>query len=328
MLRSRSGWLLTLAAIALLAATAVLFHPYLVRHKLARRSASPTQRDRYASVKASCGALCDTALPGEPGRFFPTVQRPVDCHALFENSDVDSQRESEWAPETVPYEWLRDYTMQGRVPLYLYRSGILDNRYLGTTAMSSRWSQAMINDWVDQASRGVLSGTYGVEETNTLMQSLHDAGVRGMKRALVIGSEIPWVEALCLAAGIEHVSTLEYGTIVSEHPSVDTMTPDSFRQSQLQGKLEPFDAIVTYSSVEHVGLGRYGDALNPFGDLIAIARGWCVAKPGSVLVIGVMYGQDAVEFNAHRVYGNVRYPCEFRKAPDRGTPGWDLAPAC
>jgi len=286
----------------------VLVYPHLRHHELASRGASPTQRDRYASVKASCGELCETALAGEPGRFFPTVQRAVDCNALFENRDVDAPRESERAPEGVPNEWLSDYTMQGRVALYRYGRGILDNRYLGTTAMSSQWSQTLIDDWIDQARRGVLRGTYGVEETNILMQSLHDAGVQGMKRALVIGSEIPWVEALCLAAGIEHVTTLEYGAIVSEHPSVATMTPDTFRQAQLQGKLEPFDAIVTYSSVEHAGLGRYGDALNPFGDLIAIARGWCVAKPGAVLVIGVMYGKDAVEFNAHRVYGPVRYP--------------------
>jgi hypothetical protein len=53
-----------------------------------------------------------------------------------------------------------------------------------------------------------------------------------------------------------------------------------------------FDAIVTFSSVEHSGLGRYGDALNPWGDIIAIARAWCITKQGGSLTIGVMYAYD------------------------------------
>ncbi len=30
--------------------------------------------------------------------------------------------------------------------------------------------------------------------------------------------------------------------------------------------------MVSFSSLEHSGLGRYGDQLNPHGDLIAMAR--------------------------------------------------------
>jgi hypothetical protein len=47
------------------------------------------------------------------------------------------------------------------------------------------------------------------------------------------------------------------------------MTPLQFRKSYLSDTLGTFDAIVTFSSVEHSGLGRYGDALNPWGDIIA-----------------------------------------------------------
>jgi hypothetical protein len=67
------------------------------------------------------------------------------------------------------------------------------------------------------------------------------------------------------------------------------MTPLQFRKSYLSDTLGTFDAIVTFSSVEHSGLGRYGDALNPWGDIIAIARAWCVTKQGGSLTIGVMY---------------------------------------
>ena len=65
---------------------------------------------------------------------------------------------------------------------------------------------------------------------------------------------------------------------------------------------------MTFSSVEHAGLGRYGDALNPWADVLEIARAHCVTKPGGSLVIGVMYGSDTVVWNAHRIYGPKRWP--------------------
>ena len=78
----------------------------------------------------------------------------------------------------------------------------------------------------------------------------------------------------------------------------------------LKGELGPFDAVVTFSSAEHSGLGRYGDGLNPWGDMITIARGWCVTKKRGSLTIGVMYkdNSDLLMFNAHRIYGRIRYP--------------------
>jgi len=32
---------------------------------------------------------------------------------------------------------------------------------------------------------------------------------------------------------------------------------------------------------------RYGDQLNPWGDLITMARAWCMVKPGGFAAIGV-----------------------------------------
>jgi hypothetical protein len=96
---------------------------------------------------------------------------------------------------------------------------------------------------------------------------------------------------------------LEYGKIISEHPQISTLTPDEMRAQYTSKYSAFFDAVVTFSSVEHAGLGRYGDALNPWGDRQALARAWCMAKPGAKLLIGVMYGtHDVIEFNAHRVY--------------------------
>jgi hypothetical protein len=56
---------------------------------------------------------------------------------------------------------------------------------------------------------------------------------------------------------------------------------------------------------------RYGDNLNPWGDLIAMARAWCVTKPGGKAVVGVPTGPDQIVFNSYKVYGHIMYPHLF-----------------
>ena len=52
---------------------------------------------------------------------------------------------------------------------------------------------------------------------------------------------------------------------------------------------------------------RYGDQLNPWGDIIAMARAWCQLKPGARALVGVPTAKDAICFNAARVYGSFLY---------------------
>lgn len=55
-------------------------------------------------------------------------------------------------------------------------------------------------------------------------------------------------------------------------------------------------------TVEHVGLGRYGDQLDPSGDLKSIAELKRVLKPGGNLLFVTPVGKPRIEFNAHRIY--------------------------
>jgi predicted SAM-dependent methyltransferase len=54
--------------------------------------------------------------------------------------------------------------------------------------------------------------------------------------------------------------------------------------------------------VEHVGLGRYGDPLNVWGDQQAANELSRVLAPGGNLLIVVPLGRPRINFNAHRVY--------------------------
>lgn len=54
--------------------------------------------------------------------------------------------------------------------------------------------------------------------------------------------------------------------------------------------------------VEHVGLGRYGDPLDPDGDLKAVDELKRVLAPGGTLLFVVPVGRPRIMFNAHRIY--------------------------
>jgi hypothetical protein len=71
-----------------------------------------------------------------------------------------------------------------------------------------------------------------------------------------------------------------------------------------------FDLVVNCSTVEHVGLaGRYGVAESrPDGDLAAMARLCGLMKPGSLMLLTIPVGRDAVFAPWHRVYGAERLP--------------------
>jgi SAM-dependent methyltransferase len=88
-------------------------------------------------------------------------------------------------------------------------------------------------------------------------------------------------------------------------------------------------------TVEHIGLGRYGDALDANGDLKAIAELKRVLKPGGHLLFVTPVGQPVVQFNAHRVYSYEQilgyfHPLvlrEFSMVPDAGGFIADARPA-
>ena len=82
-------------------------------------------------------------------------------------------------------------------------------------------------------------------------------------------------------------------------------------------------------TVEHVGLGRYGDALDYNGDLVAIRELQRVLAPGGDLLFVVPVGKPQILFNAHRIYSRKQVVeafdqlqlIEFSLIPDRDEAG-------
>jgi len=62
------------------------------------------------------------------------------------------------------------------------------------------------------------------------------------------------------------------------------------------------DSLSCLHSIEHFGLGRYGDNLDPLGHLKGLARLKQMVAPGGRLYLSTPVGDERLEFNAHRVF--------------------------
>ncbi len=79
--------------------------------------------------------------------------------------------------------------------------------------------------------------------------------------------------------------------------------------------------LTTMCVIEHIGLGRYGDPLNPTGTHDAVAEIARVIKPGGIVVYSVPVGlHETLEFNAHRRFGFAEAASFFR--------GWEMVDSC
>lgn len=79
-----------------------------------------------------------------------------------------------------------------------------------------------------------------------------------------------------------------------------------FMQGNLM-KLDPSlvgicDSLSCLHALEHFGLGRYGDPIDPQGHLKGFSNLHKMLKSGGTLYISFPIGKSAVHFNAHRVF--------------------------
>jgi len=113
---------------------------------------------------------------------------------------------------------------------------------------------------------------------------------------------------------IDISSTLHFSTIVSAFLPVEfyDYRPANIKLDNLfskEGNLMalPFndssvDSLSCMHTIEHIGLGRYGDPLDPDGDLKAIKELIRVLAPKGNLLFVTPIGKPIVQFNAHRIY--------------------------
>lgn len=198
------------------------------------------------------------------------------------------------APREIPPHLYAEYTLGGQVPMSEY---FWDDSYPPSQPLVFKIDE--VNALIQKAKN---HNTYYYGDTDAYLYAMLDKysdSING-KSVAIVGSTTPWYESIVLAYG-GRPTTIEYNVISSEDPRIKTMTVAEYAKNPIK-----FDCIVSISSIEHDGLGRYGDPLNPWGDREAIQKMKGMLNEGGLVFLSVPVGQDWLFWNAHRIYGRKR----------------------
>ncbi len=105
---------------------------------------------------------------------------------------------------------------------------------------------------------------------------------------------------------VAHVLTFRDIEVLDVRSITSNVRGMTFRQADLmQTESLPediCDSVSCLHALEHFGLGRYGDPIDPEGHIKGFKSLTKILKPGGKLLLSVPIGKERVEFNAHRVF--------------------------
>lgn len=109
---------------------------------------------------------------------------------------------------------------------------------------------------------------------------------------------------------VAHVASFRAIEVFDVRPITTTIPGIVFKQADLmQSTRVPSvagggycDSLSCLHALEHFGLGRYGDPIDPLGHAKGIANMAALLKPGGIFYLSVPIGRERVEFNANRVF--------------------------
>lgn len=105
---------------------------------------------------------------------------------------------------------------------------------------------------------------------------------------------------------VAHVASYREIEVFDIRPITVRIPGVTFKQADL---MNPTDAITDYCdslsclhALEHFGLGRYGDTIDPKGYESGIRNMARILRSGGIFYLSLPVGIERVEFNAHRVF--------------------------
>lgn len=177
----------------------------------------------------------------------------------------------------------------------------------GSTRMPWGRELPILTEW-DESSGNL--GAY-FHQDRLVASWIHDAGP---SRHVDVGSRIDGF--------IGSLSVFRQVDVIDIRPQPLCVPNVAFHQLDLMRELpDPWqactDSLSCLHTIEHFGLGRYGDAIDPDGHLKGLSQLKRMVAPGGVLYLSTPVGRERIEFNAHRVFAPETVLSWFAE-------GWEL----
>ena len=88
---------------------------------------------------------------------------------------------------------------------------------------------------------------------------------------------------------------------IKPHENINFINKDLF-DINVSSEEEKYDSISSIGCVAHIGLGRYGDKIDPDGHKKGIKKLSDLSKTHSTIYTQAPVGKKGIEFNAHRIF--------------------------
>lgn len=118
----------------------------------------------------------------------------------------------------------------------------------------------------------------------------------GAKTHIDIGSKVDYVGFL---STITHVTFIDIRPLITDLPNFVGKAGSILKMPYVDGSISSLSCLHV---AEHIGLGRYGDPIDPLGTVKACRELQRVLSSGGNLYFGLPIGQPRVCFNAHRIH--------------------------
>lgn len=149
-----------------------------------------------------------------------------------------------------------------------------------------------LHDWFSEA--GTIHNEYFIQDL-MVARMIHKARP---EKHVDIGSR--------LDGFVAHLASFRGVEVFDIRPLTANISGISFKQADLMSQdfsyLEYCDSLSCLHAIEHFGLGRYGDPINPLGYERGLINMALMLKPGGSLYLATPIGVERVEFNANRIF--------------------------
>ena len=247
--------------------------------------------------------------------------------------------------QEIPNELLSRYTVNGTIPIeYFYVNERVEGiSYAFSTSSINKYADSTtkliksIEQELSFTNNHTLSAEHIINKYQkhkllyyTLIKnSSYYAKYLSHNNIAVIGSSTPWIESIALYYNAYHIYTFEYMPLSIIHPQITAIPQSKFHlyynntsttsthltttvtaTSTMVDSTRPagvnMSVIFALRCLDHDGLGRYGDPLDPDADLSMIKSLSNLLAPSGLLFLSVSIGPDLVVYNLLRRYGTIR----------------------
>lgn len=200
---------------------------------------------------------------------------------------------------------LKEVLQERNYTIYCAEFGLLDDVFLNKDiAEYKKLNTRASFDIQERYMWPVIKDKYSYAGTvgNYFWQDLWAAKLilkSGIQQHFDIGSRLDGFIAHLLAADID-VTMIDVRKFPGEIEGLHTIVDDATSLHQISD--ESVESMSALCSLEHFGLGRYGDSIDPDACFKCFDNIQKKLKKGGRLYISLPIGKERVEFNAHRVF--------------------------